>query len=64
MMDAKNIGSDNSQKNDEEIKLQVKEMLRKQMELISERSKRCDVSGVASLSEAMTKIAHELSFYL
>lgn len=63
-MDAKNIDSDNSQKNDEEIKLQVKEMLRKQMELISERSKKCEVSGLTSLSEAMTKIAHELSFYL
>lgn len=49
---------------DEETKQQVKEMLRKQMELLSERSKRADINCLVSLSEAMAKVGYELAFYL
>lgn len=52
------------QSTDEEIKQQAKELLRKQMELLSERSEEANINSLVSLSEAMAKVGYELAFYL
>ena len=52
------------QSTDEEIKQQVKELLRKQMELLSERSEEANINSLVSLSEAMAKVGYELALYL
>lgn len=46
------------QSTDEEIKQQAKELLRKQMELLSERSEEANISRLVSLSEAMAKVGY------
>ena len=59
-----NIKSTTPQSTDEEIKQQAKELLRKQMELLSERSEEANINSLVSLSEAMAKVGYELAFYL
>ena len=46
------------QSTDEEIKQQAKELLRKQMELLSERSEEANINSLVSLSEAMAKVGY------
>lgn len=58
------IKSTTPQSTDEEIKQQAKELLRKQMELLSERSEEANISRLVSLSEAMAKVGYEIAFYL
>ncbi len=54
----KSIKPTTPQSTDEEIKQQAKELLRKQMEPLSERSEEANINSLVSLSEAMAKVGY------